>query len=153
MRYRIGPGIGIVLLAALSVALAGCGGDAAPAAVLIPACAHAGPATAAPSGFPSSFPFPPNIRITGGQPLYGGVVVSGTIAGDFAPTVNSLVAAMPLAGYKTLYSEAEPPYDAEAEYLGHGYIGRWRIHAHYNASELCPGVQDLAVYAVQRQTK
>jgi len=151
MRYRIGPGIAIALLVALSGALAGCGGDAAPAAVSIPACAHAGPPTALPSGFPSSFPFPPNSRITGGHPLYGGIVISGTIAGDFTPTVDGLVAAMPPAGYKILNSEAEPPYDADVEYLGHGYIGRWRIHAHFNASELCPGAQDLTVYAAPRQ--
>lgn len=116
---------------------------AAPARPL-PACARVAHPIARPRDFPATFPLPAGTVFTSLQHRAGGIVVEGMTPLDFAPMVRYFITALLQAGYRLFQSESEPPYDAESEFQGHGYIGRWRTRAVLS----CPGVIDVTIYAL-----
>lgn len=118
--------------AAALLFLAGCGGGSShtytPSAARLPACAHAGKAIAMPSGFPADFPFPDGSAITSAKKALKVTVVKGVIPiTSFKDTASFFTREVRNAGFKVLYSEADPPRDAEGSYRGHGYAGRWTL--------------------------
>jgi len=116
-----------------------------------PACARAGRVIDLPRGFPKSFPFPPGTAITSRigyrsdltRPIVGGVVPSST----FASTVSFFLTQLPRAGYRVRDGDAEAA-EAESVYVGHGYIGRWRVRA----LDTCPTATVLFVFAERYPT-
>ena len=113
-----------------------------------PACAHAGRAIALPRGFPASFPFPPGTAITSvigyrgdnTKPVISGIVPST----GFGPTVSFFLTGLPQAGFRLRDGEAEAA-EAESVFVGHGYIGRWRLRA----LDTCSSAMVLFVFAEQ----
>lgn len=60
----------------------------------------------------------------------GGTIITGAIpTGTLASTANELHTDLPKHGYTYETFEAEPPHDAEGEFRGHGYVGRWTLRS------------------------
>jgi len=111
-----------------------------------PSCAHTGRAIALPRSFPASFPVPPGTSITS-QIGYRGdntrPVISGVIpSASFGSTVTFFLTQLPRAGYSIRNGESEA-FEAESVFLGHGYIGRWRVRA----LDTCSAAMLLFVFA------
>lgn len=112
----------------------------------VPPCAHAGRAIALPRSFPASFPFPPGTAVTS-QIGYRGdqtkPVISGVVpSASFGSAVQFFLTQLPQAGYRLRDGDAEA-FEAESVFVGHGYIGRWRIRA----LDTCPSALVLFVFA------
>jgi hypothetical protein len=87
-----------------------------------------------PSGYPTGFPLPPgtvvyNVEDRGAD----GVIATGVTATPFEDVLKAMNAAAQ-AGYKVTTGETEED-DAEANWTGNGYTGRWAI----KKSATCPG--------------
>jgi len=111
-----------------------------------PACAQAGRAIALPRSFPAAFPFPPGTAITSNTP-YGGdptkPVIGGVIpSSSFAAVVTFFVTQLPQAGFRLRDGDSEAA-EAESVFVGHGYIGRWRVRG----LDTCPSAAILLVFA------
>lgn len=134
--------------AALLLALTGCGGsdgkdaDAGDAdaggfsaAADTETCvADAHPVSATPAGFASDFPLPSgtvvfHVEDRGEE----GVIATGVTATPFAEVLKAMNSATG-AGFEVTSGETEED-DAEANWTGHGYVGRWAI----KKSAACPG--------------
>ncbi len=87
-----------------------------------------------PTGYPADFPFPSGTVVfhveDRGQ---DGVIATGVTATPFDDVLHAMNAAAN-AGYKVTSGETEED-DAEANWTGHGYVGRWAI----KKSATCPG--------------
>lgn len=99
-----------------------------------------------PRSFPSAFPFPPGAAITSNTP-YGGdltkPVIGGVIpASSFAAVVTFFVTQLPRAGFRLRDGDSEAA-EAESVFVGHGYIGRWRVRG----LDTCPSAAILLVFA------
>lgn len=148
----------VSFLAAVCLALAGCGSSGASpantptaaatlprlqvydaAAAHLPACAGAGRAVALPAHFPAQFPFPRGTAITSSGPLsFGvkGVGIHGFVPStSFAVTVNFFKMEVPHTGFKLLHFEVDTPHDSEGTYSGYGRVGVWQLRAIAG----CPG--------------
>lgn len=91
--------------------------------------------------FPTDFPLPPGLIITGTATLGGNrLQVLGYVLADLSTTVSFLNRALPKAGYYTMGSEAELG-DAETDFQGLDFRGRWRVQAQVN----CPGISRFTV--------
>jgi hypothetical protein len=134
-----------VLLAGV---LAGCGGDSgakqeekadedtSAAADLTTCKADATPA-AKPygDGFPQAWPFPSDTVVFGTQDRGGdGTVVSAVSSTPFTSVLAFMNKDVVAAGYMVEKGETEE-HDAEAEWKGNGFRGRWAIRE----SATCPG--------------
>jgi hypothetical protein len=133
------------LVSALVVLAAGCGGtsgsadpdagsDATTAADTSTCLAEAHPVSSFPSGYPADFPLP------GGTVVFHvedrgeeGVVATGVTRTAFPDVLTALNAAK-AAGFRVTEGETED-HDAEADWAGNGYTGRWAIRE----SASCPG--------------
>lgn len=119
------------------LAAAGCGSNkgsmvtskATPLVGNIPECARLhGSAGIAP--FPLSFPLPRGTKITSNKQQSGGTILTGAIPTDsLAATAQFFLTQVPKRGFKIRDSETEAPRDAEGEFQGKGYVGRWRLQA------------------------
>ena len=162
---------GIVLIALLVSALAGCGSSgAAPKPVVatrapssipassyryryrpmlarVPACTHTGKARAWPAHFPTQFPVLPGTLIDGYRvPVGGGIAASGYVPSrSFRSTVQFFQRQVPRAGFTVLDTEVDAPHDSEGTYAGFGYIGRWALRSLLTG---CKGAMFFEVSAV-----
>lgn len=89
--------------------------------------------TTTPHGYPASFPLPPgtvvfNVEDRGED----GVIATGVTATPFHDVLTAMNSAKK-AGFEITSGETEQD-DAEANWVGNGYIGRWAI----NKSATCP---------------
>jgi hypothetical protein len=90
--------------------------------------------TSTPDGFPDDFPLPTgtvvfNVEDRGKD----GVIATGVTATAFDDVLSAMNAAKK-AGYRVTSGETEED-DAEANWSGNGYVGRWSI----KKSASCPG--------------
>jgi hypothetical protein len=132
-------------LVAVLLLLAGCGGkgessdpqgDSFSAAADTSTCVvDATQVSSFPDGYPDAFPLP------GGTVLYNvedrgadGVIATGVTRTAFKDVLAALNGAAQKAGYKVTSGETEE-HDAEANWTGNGYTGRWAI----KESSSCPG--------------
>ena len=111
-------------------------------AAAIPACAKAGTPVATPSSFPSSFPLPPGTVVTSTQNSAGGVILNAVAPGEIDSTKEFLETQVPKAGFDLDGTESEDN-EAESEFEGHGYKGRWRLHSISG----CPNALTLTLFA------
>jgi hypothetical protein len=90
--------------------------------------------TSTPSGYPASFPLPQGTVVfhieDRGQ---DGVIATGVTATPFRKVLAAMNAAK-RAGFKVTTGETEED-DAEANWTGNGFVGRWAI----KKSDNCPG--------------
>ena len=88
-----------------------------------------------PDGFPAHFPFPSRTVVFNAQDRHeDGVVVTGVTSMPFKQVLASLNGPAQRAGFKVTNGETEE-HDAEANWVGNGYRGRWAIRE----SGSCPG--------------
>jgi hypothetical protein len=129
-------------LAASLLLVAGCGESAAEhdaefgAAADTSTCAQdAQQVSSYPDGFPARFPFPPKTVVFHAEDRGAdGVVVTGVTRTPFKQVLASLNGPTQRAGFKVTNGETEE-HDAEANWTGNGYRGRWAIRE----SGSCPG--------------
>jgi hypothetical protein len=80
-----------------------------------------------PATFPSDFPLPPGSVVIGSERRdQGQVIVYAVSPKDVKTTLHSLQHDLPAAGYKLTEGEVERD-DAESNWTGNGYRGRWAI--------------------------
>ncbi|MHB1472835.1 MAG: hypothetical protein ACYCV4_04270 [Dermatophilaceae bacterium] len=131
-----------VATAAAVALVAGCGGAAtgvaAPpvqpagtASTLMadqqPVCADRAVPVGLPAGFPRDFPLPPRAVVTGSEVRTGRRLVVTAVSPDDVKTVLIyLQSALPKAGLRLTEGEVEP-HDAESNYEGPAYRGRWTL--------------------------
>jgi hypothetical protein len=110
----------------------------------LPACAGADTTIALPEGFPSGFPLPPGTVITSKEERSGGRLIINTVvpALDVKGVAEFFEQALPKAGFQITEGESEPG-EAEANYEGNGYQGRWKV----NTIAGCTGAVTLQVLA------
>ncbi len=102
-----------------------------PSRAHVPACAGAGRAIALPQGFPATFPMPPGTAITARQYYRGDrrrIVVSGVAPITVRSGLIFFQSTLPAAGFRLGQGDSEAA-EAESLYKGHGYLGRWKLHA------------------------
>jgi hypothetical protein len=143
------------LVSALLVLTAGCGstgasadpdagGDQTAAADTSTCLADAHPVGDLPAGYPTDFPLPDGTVVyhveDRGQE---GVVATGVTRTAFPDVLTALNAATS-AGFKVTEGETED-HDAEANWIGNGYTGRWAIRE----SASCPG--ETVIQLLSRQ--
>ncbi|MDX6358572.1 MAG: hypothetical protein QOH37_1626 [Nocardioidaceae bacterium] len=144
------------LVSALLVLTAGCGdkgesaaepdagGDLTAAADTSTCRADAHPVTDLPSGYPTDFPLPPGTVVYHVEDRGAdGLVATGVTRTAF-PDVLSALNAAKTAGFKVTEGETED-HDAEANWTGNGYTGRWAIRE----SSACPG--ETVIQLLSRQ--
>jgi hypothetical protein len=142
-------------VSALLVLAAGCGGtgesadpdaggDPTAAADTSTCLADAHPVSDFPSRYPTDFPLPDgtvvyHVEDRGEE----GVVATGVTTTAFPDVLTALNAAKS-AGFKVTEGETED-HDAEANWAGNGYTGRWAIRE----SASCPG--ETVIQLLSRQ--
>jgi len=103
-------------------------------------------ATPYPDGFPTDWPFPDRTVVFSAQDRGAdGVVVSAISKAPFKDALATMNGPVAKAGYKVEKGETEQ-HDAEAEWSGNGFHGRWAIRE----SATCPGetvVQVLSTHS------
>lgn len=87
-----------------------------------------------PDGFPQRFPFPPRTVVFNAEDRGQGVVVTGVTSTPFKHVLAALNGPAQRAGFTVTDGETEE-HDAEANWTGNGYRGRWAIRE----SGSCPG--------------
>ena len=123
---------------------AGASSSATQAAPALPACATVAQTTAIPPEFPANFPLPPGTVITSHEARSGSRIIINTVVPslDVKGVAGFFEQALPKAGFKITDGESEPG-DAEANYEGNGYKGRWKV----TSIDGCPGAVTLTVLA------
>lgn len=131
---RLGPATGLVATLLLLTAGCGNGGSSDPDAQGFSAAADTSTCVADahqvndfPDGYPTSFPLPDgtvlyNVEDRGEE----GVVATGVTKTTFKDVLHALNGASQKAGFKVTEGETEE-HDAEANWSGNGYTGRWAI--------------------------
>ncbi|NUR07427.1 MAG: hypothetical protein HOQ22_07430 [Nocardioidaceae bacterium] len=154
---RVGTTLAVALLLA---ATAGCGSSApegehdgdhasegfSAAADLTTCTGQATPADQ-PYGerFPSDWPFPPGTVVFNAEDRGSdGTIVTGVTSTPFRRVLAFMNHDVVGAGYRTEQGETEE-HDAEAEWDGHGFRGRWAIRE----SASCPGETVLQVVSTR----
>jgi uncharacterized lipoprotein len=136
-----------VAAAALGVVLAGCGGGqqetevkdadavSGSAAADTSTCVQdAQQVATTPDGYPTGFPLPKGTVVFHVEDRSGaGVIATGVTETPFEDVLAAMNAAKE-AGFRVTSGETEED-DAEADWVGHGYVGRWAI----KKSATCPG--------------
>jgi hypothetical protein len=89
--------------------------------------ADATPVESFPDGYPADFPLPPNtVAYDAEDRGEEGVVVTGVTDLPFQEVLSALNGPAQDAGFKVTSGETEE-HDAEANWKGNGYRGRWAI--------------------------
>lgn len=94
-------------------------------------------ATAKPygDGFPADWPFPPDTVVFNAEDRGDdGTIVTGISSAEFSSLLDFMNTEVVGAGFATERGETEE-HDAEAEWKGNGFRGRWAIRE----SAKCPG--------------
>ncbi len=121
--------------AALVLLTAGCGGhdasaatsDVGTAADSTTCLADARPVHATPDGYPTGFPMPAGTVVFHVEDRGAdGVIATGVTDTPFRAVLGALNGPAQDAGYRVSEGETED-HDAEANWTGHGYTGRWAI--------------------------
>jgi hypothetical protein len=100
-----------------------------------------------PAAFPQRFPFPQKTVVYSAQDRgTEGVIATGVTSLPFQQVLASLNGPAQEAGYKVTDGETEA-HDAEANWAGNGYRGRWAIRE----SASCPGETVVQVLALPTQ--
>jgi hypothetical protein len=139
----------LVAAALMSTSLVACGGGAeadkekdkekigAGAAADLSTCKDDAKAAATPygDGFPADWPFPPATVVYNAEDRDpDGTIVSGVSSSSFKDILDFLNQDAVDAGFTMKKGETED-HDAEAEWQGNGFRGRWAIRE----SVTCPG--------------
>jgi hypothetical protein len=138
----------LVAAAVMSTTLTACGGDSeqerekkaeegfSQAADLSTCKADAKAATTPyGAGFPEDWPFPPGTVVFNAEDRGGdGTIVTGISSAGFTSILDFMNSDVVGAGFATEKGETEE-HDAEAEWKGNGFRGRWAIRE----SAQCPG--------------
>jgi hypothetical protein len=99
-----------------------------------------------PAGFPADFPLPDHTVVFNAEDRGAdGVVVTGVTSLPFEQVLDALNGPAQDAGYQVTTGETEE-HDAEANWSGHGYRGRWAIRE----SAGCAGETVVQVLAAKR---
>lgn len=107
----------------------------------LPGCAGTGARIERPSDFPAAFPLPPGTVMTSEERRSGGRLILHTLAPSDAKAVALFFEReLPAAGFRLTGGESEPG-EAEANYEGSGYVGRWKVQD----VDGCPGAVSLDV--------
>jgi uncharacterized lipoprotein len=127
-----------VALVLAATALAGCGGESEgdkeaeeqlrASGAPTPVCADqvTDPATV-PSAFPADFPLPDGAVVYGAERRSGGrTIVYAVVDRDVKAVLKQLLDGMKGAGFTLTEGEVEER-DAESNWTGNGYTGRWAI--------------------------
>lgn len=128
--------------------IAGADRDAAETAASTATClATAKPADGRyPDAFPATWPWPAHTVVTSIEDRGSdGVVVSASSSTPFAQVLSFLNGEVARAGFVVTSGETEA-HDAEANWSGRGYRGRWAIRQ----SGTCPGETSIQVLATDR---
>jgi hypothetical protein len=143
MRHRLAAGSAVAAV----LLTAGCGGssdasgtdpdagDFSAAADTSTCVADATQVASFPDGYPKDFPLPDgtvlyNVQDRGAD----GVVATGVTSTAFQDVLKALNGPAQKAGYQVSSGETED-HDAEANWSGNGFTGRWAI----KESATCPG--------------
>jgi len=140
------PVAAVVVVAAVLLA-SGCGGRSPETGAADPDAGHesgaadtstcmadATPVSSMPEGYPTTFPLPAGTVVFHIEDRAGaGVIATGVTAAPF-DRVLAAMNAIGSAGFKITTGETEDD-DAEADWVGNGYAGRWAI----KKSTACPG--------------
>jgi hypothetical protein len=110
----------------------------------LPACAKVVQPIAIPPEFPANFPLPPGTVITARENRSDDRIILTTVvpALDVKGAAQFFEQALPKAGFTITEGESEPG-EAEANYEGNGYKGRWKV----NSIDGCSGAISLTVLA------
>jgi hypothetical protein len=148
-------GLAAAAVAAL-LSLAACGGSDSSAAAKDPdgdefsaaadrsTCLADAEQIADPGAFPSDFPMPPQTVVYDAEDRGDeGTIVTGVTDLPFKDVLAALNGPAQDAGYKVTNGETEE-HDAEANWEGNGYRGRWAIRE----SATCPGETVVQVLAI-----
>ena len=145
-RHR--AGLALPLVAALLLLPTACGGghdsdagatdpdhEGFSAAADVDTCLRDATAvTSTPDGYPASFPLPTGTVVFNIEDRHAeGVIATGVTATPFEDVLKDMNAAK-RAGFTVTSGETEDD-DAEANWTGHGFVGRWAI----KKSATCPG--------------
>ena len=139
MRQRLGAAVLAAALLLLPTACGGGGRDGDADALSTPADTHtcvedAAMVSLTPDGYPSHFPLPAGTVVFHVEDRGAdGVIATGTTATPFHDVLIAMNAAQK-SGFRVTSGETEKD-DAEANWAGHGFIGRWAIEK----SATCPG--------------
>jgi hypothetical protein len=121
-----------------SVALTGCGGGDSDAEKLhekqladssapTPVCVEQANEESVPASFPTAFPLPEGSKVYASQQRSKGrTIVYAVVDRDVKAVLKQLQADVPAAGFKLTEGEVEER-DAESNWNGNGYTGRWAI--------------------------
>jgi hypothetical protein len=133
--------LALALAVVASAALAGCGGDdgdsdedkaaekqLAASGAPTPVCLdQVKEEKAVPAAFPSEFPLPDGAKVYATQQRSGGrVIVYAVVDSDEKDVLKQLQKDVPAAGFTPSEGEVEER-DAESNWKGNGYTGRWAI--------------------------
>ncbi|MBI2708925.1 MAG: hypothetical protein HYX34_04435 [Actinobacteria bacterium] len=118
-------------VAVVGLAGSGCGGDSkeglSPVSAPATLCRAKAPGKALPSGFPRDLPLPPGLIVVQTDARSGQrIVIEGVTERPFRETLRSLQRQLPAAGYRLEKGEVEPR-DAESNFTGRRFTGRWGI--------------------------
>lgn len=133
------------------LAVSACGGEAdgdpaaAESAHRPSVCTADATAVALPDAFPDRWPMPPATVVTAVEDRDGGVIVSAVTATGLKDVLAFLNGDVADAGFAVTSGETED-HDAEANWSGGGYRGRWAIRD----SAACDGETELQVFAARR---
>jgi hypothetical protein len=90
-------------------------------------CADKATRAELPAGFPAGFPIPAGMVVVGSEKRSDGRLIVYGVSPDGVKTVLAdLQKGLPAAGYTPKEGEVEA-HDAESNWVGHGYRGRWEI--------------------------
>lgn len=96
-------------------------------------------------GFPESWPFPPQTTVFDTEDRGDdGTIVTAVSSAPFADVLAYLNGPVEDAGFRVEGGETEE-HDAEAEWAGNGYRGRWAIRE----SAQCPGETVIQVLSAR----
>ena len=121
-----------------SVALTGCGGGESDAEKLAekqlansgaptPVCVEQAGEASVPASFPTQFPLPEGSKVYASEERSGGrTIVYAVVDRDVKAVLKQLQTDVPAAGFKLTEGEVEER-DAESNWTGNGYTGRWAI--------------------------
>lgn len=151
MRPRVAA-----LVVAVLLGLSGCGGSGSSSAGEDPdeeefsaaadrstCLADAQAVDAYPDGYPTDFPMPPQTVVYDAEDRGAdGTIVTGITDLPFEEVLAALNGPAQDAGYEVTNGETEE-HDAEANWEGNGYRGRWAIRE----SATCPGETVVQVLA------
>jgi hypothetical protein len=121
-----------------SVALTGCGGGESDAekqaekqlansGAPTPVCVEQAKEASFPASFPTEFPLPDGSKVYASEERSEGrTIVYAVVDRDVKAVLKQLQTDVPAAGFKLTEGEVEER-DAESNWTGNGYTGRWAI--------------------------